>query len=51
MASSSSVTISNMQDIAQGTSTQETPSYEIKGRTMALEEWGISIQVESLMSH
>jgi len=28
-----------MQEIAQGTSTQqETPAYEIKGRTMSLEE-------------
>jgi len=38
MASLSSVPDSNMQDTAQGTSIQETPTYEIKGRTMALEE-------------
>jgi len=49
MASSSSVLESTMQDTAQGTSTQETPAYEIKGRTMALEEWDLIVQVESLV--
>ena len=47
MASSSSVPESNMQDTVQGTSSQETTqgtstqeasAYEIKGRTMSLEE-------------
>jgi len=56
MASSSSVPESNMQEtaqgtssqeIAQGTSTQETLAYEIKGRTMVLEEWDLTVQVES----
>jgi len=48
MASSSSVPKSTMQEIAQGTSTQqETPAYEIKGRTMSLEEWALTVQVES----
>jgi len=36
-----------MQEIAQGTSTQqETPAYEIKGRTMSLEEWELTVQVK-----
>jgi len=36
-----------MQDTAQGTSTQqETPAYDIKGRTMSLEEWDLNVQVE-----
>jgi len=48
MASSSSVPESIMQEIAQGTSTQqETPAYEIKGRTMSFEEWELTLQVES----
>jgi len=47
MASSSSVPESNMQEFDQGTSTQETPAYEIKGRTMALEEWDLIVQIES----
>jgi len=47
MASSSSVPESSIQDTAQGTSTQETLAYEIKGRTMALEEWDLTVQVES----
>jgi len=48
MASSSSVLESTTQEIAQGTSTQqETPTYEIKGRTMSLEEWELTVQVES----
>jgi len=36
-----------MQESVQGTPTQETPAYEIKGRTMALEEWDLAVQVES----
>jgi len=56
MASSSSIPKSNMQDtvqgtssqeIAQGTCTQEAHAYEIKGRTMSLEEWDLTVQVES----
>jgi len=47
MASSSSVPESSIQDTAQGTSTQRTPAYEIKGRTMSLEEWELTVQVES----
>jgi len=47
MSSSSSVPESSIQDTSQGTSTQETPAYEIKGRTMSLDEWELTIQVES----
>jgi len=47
MASSSSVPESFIQDTAQGTSSQqEAPTYEIKGRTMSLEEWELTVQVE-----
>jgi len=47
MASSSSIPESTMQDTAQGMSTQqETPAYDIKGRTMLLEEWDLNVQVE-----
>jgi len=46
MASSSSVPKSTMQETIQGTSTQEAPAYEIKGRTMTLEEWESIVQVE-----
>jgi len=50
MASSSSVPESTMQEIAPGTSTQqETREYEIKGRTMSLEECEVTVQVESLV--
>jgi len=50
MASSSSVPESTTQEISQGTTTQqETPAYEIKGRTMSSEEWELSVQVESLV--
>jgi len=43
MASSSSA----IQESAQGTSSQqEAPTYEIKGRTMSLEEWDLTVQVE-----
>jgi len=47
MASSSSIPESAMQDTTQGTSTQqETPAYDIKRRTMSLEEWDLIVQVE-----
>jgi len=50
MASSSLVPDTTMQEIAQGTSTQqETHAYEIKGRTMSLEEWDLNVQVERLV--
>ena len=43
MASSSSA----IQERAQGTSSQQkVPAYEIKGRTMSLEEWELTVQVE-----
>ena len=38
MASSNSVLESSMQ---------ETPAYEIRGRTMSLEEWDFNVQVEN----
>ena len=44
MASSSST----IQETAQGTTThQEAPAYEIKGRTMSLEQWDLTVQVET----
>jgi len=43
MASSSSVLESTMQETTQGTSTQEAPTYKIKGRTMSLEEWDLTV--------
>jgi len=47
MASSSSVPESTMQDTTQGSYTQqETPAYEIKGRTMSLEKWDLNVKVE-----
>jgi len=47
MASSSSIPKSAVQDTTQGTSMQqETPSYDIKGRTMSLKEWDLNVQVE-----
>jgi len=47
MASSSSVPESAIQDTTQGTSIQqEVPAYEIRGRTMSLEEWELTVQVE-----
>jgi len=50
MASSSSVPESTMQDTTQGTSSQqEAPAYEIRGRTMSLEEWELIVQVERLV--
>jgi len=43
MATSSSA----IQESAQGTSThQEAPAYEIKGRTMSIKEWDLTVQVE-----
>jgi len=47
MASSSSVPESTMQETTQGTSKQEALAYEIKGRTMSLEEWDLTVQVEN----
>jgi len=38
MASSSSIPESSMQ---------ETPAYEIRGRTMSLKEWDLNVQVEN----
>jgi len=50
MASSSSVPESAMQDTTQGTSSQqEAPTFEIKGRTISLEEWDLHVQVERLV--
>jgi len=47
MASSSSVLESAIQETTQGTSTQqEAPADEIKCRTMSLEEWELTVQVE-----
>jgi len=47
MASSSLVPESTMQEIAEGTTTQQdTPAYEINGRTKSLEEWELIVQVE-----
>ena len=47
MASSSSVLESAIQDTTQGTSTQqELSAYEVRGRTMSLEEWELTVQVE-----
>jgi len=43
MATSSSA----IQESVQGTSSnQEAPAYEIKGRTMSLKEWDLTVQVE-----
>ena len=43
MATSSSA----VQKSVQGTSSnQEAPAYEIKGKTMSLEEWDLIVQVE-----
>jgi len=51
MTSSSSIPESAIQEATQATSTQqEAPPYEIKGRTMSLEEWELTVQVERLMS-
>jgi len=36
------------QETAQGTSTQKALAYEIKGRTMSIEEWDLTIQIERL---
>jgi len=50
MASSRSVPESTMGESTQGTSTQqETPAYEIKERTMSLEEWDLHVQTERLV--
>jgi hypothetical protein len=47
MASSSSVPESNMQEVVPESTTQETPTYEIRGRTMSLEEWELNVQTEN----
>jgi hypothetical protein len=47
MASSSSVPESNMQEVVPESTTQETPVYEIKGRTMSLEEWELNVETEN----
>jgi hypothetical protein len=55
MASSSSnqdipeSTSSMQQQNAPESSSQEAPAYEIKGRTMSLEEWELKIQTENLV--
>jgi len=47
MASSSSVPESTLGESTQGTFTQkEAPAYEIRRRTMFLEEWELTVQVE-----
>jgi len=47
MAYSSSIPESAIQETTQGTFTQqEASAYEIKGRTMSLEEWELTVQVE-----
>jgi len=30
-----------------GSSNQQAPSYEVRGRTMSLEEWELNVQVEN----
>jgi hypothetical protein len=53
MASSSSnqdipeSTSSMQQQNAPESSSQEAPAYEIKGRTMSVEEWDLTIQTEN----
>jgi len=47
MACSSSAPESTIQETTQGTSTQEAPAYEIKGITMSLEEWDLTVQIEN----
>jgi len=50
MASSSSHPESAIQDTTHGTSTQqEALAYEFRGRTMSLEEWELTVQVERPM--
>jgi len=36
-----------MQEVVPESTTQEAPAYEIKGRTMSLEEWDLKIQTEN----
>ena len=45
MVSSSSVLETNMQEAVPAT--QEAPAYEIRGRTMSLEEWELNVQTEN----
>jgi hypothetical protein len=47
MASSSSASELNMQPEVPESTTQNEPAYEIKGRTMSLEEWELRIQTEN----
>jgi hypothetical protein len=47
MASSSSVPESNMQEVVPESTTQETPAYEIRERTMSQEEWELNVQTEN----
>jgi hypothetical protein len=47
MASSSSIPESSMQEEIPESITQEEPTYEIKGRTLSLEEWELKIQTEN----
>jgi len=52
VSSSSSMATSSsaIQESVQGTSSnQEAPVYEIKGRTMSLDEWDLTVQVERLV--
>jgi hypothetical protein len=49
MASSISVPESSMQEVVLESTTQDAPAYEIKGRTMSLEEWELRIQTENLV--
>jgi len=47
MASSSYVPESSMHEDIPESTTQDAPTYEIKGRTMSLEEWDLRIQMEN----
>jgi hypothetical protein len=49
MASSSSAPESSMQQDITESTTHNEPSYEIKVRTMSLEEWELKIQTENLV--
>jgi hypothetical protein len=47
MASSSSAPKTNMQEVVPESTTQEAPAYEIRGKTMSLEEWELNVQTEN----
>jgi hypothetical protein len=49
MASSSSIPESSLQEVVPKSSTQETSAYEIRRRTMSLEEWELNVQTENLV--